>query len=327
MRIDVHAHYLSSEYLDLLDRLGGIEPGTETGRPIVYPGLSADLDARFAVMDKAGVGLQILSVSGLMPYFADVKAGIEGARFANDMYAELVRAHPGKFAAFAALPLPHADASLAELRRALDYLGMVGVSFATSVLGKQLGDPDFDPIYAELDRRGAVLFIHPAGMACYSAPIKEAGLLWPLGGTAEDTLCAVHMMKAGITKRFPRMRVILPHLGGTLPLLMHRLDRPLRASLPDQAPLETVSRKFWYDTVNGYPPSLRLAVETFGIDRLVFGTDWPFWKGEAHQLAADYLTQIGLSAADLARIDTENAKVMFGSRYPLRMGSGGNTPS
>jgi len=320
MRIDVHAHYLSSDYLDLLDRLGGIEPGTETGRPIVWPALAADLEARFAVMDKAGVGLQVLSVSGLMPYFADARAGIEGARYANDMYAELVRAHPGKFAAFAALPLPHVDASLAELRRALDELGMVGVTFATSVLGRQLGDACFDPIYEELDRRGAVLFIHPAGLACGSAPIKEAGLLWPLGGTAEDTLCAVHMMKAGFTARFPRIRAILPHLGGTLPLLMHRLDRPLRASLPEKAPLETVARKFWYDTVNGYPPALRCACEAYGADRIVFGTDYPFFRDDAYVRAATYIEDTKLSRADTDAIFEGNALRLFAG-LPLPVGS------
>jgi predicted TIM-barrel fold metal-dependent hydrolase len=311
MRIDVHAHYLSKEYLDLLDGLGGIEPGTETGRPIVYPGLSADLDARFSVMERAGVGLQILSVSGLMPYFSDAGKGIQGARYANDMYAELVRAHPGKFAAFAALPLPHVDASLAELRRALDELGMVGVTFATSVLGHNLGDRCFDPIYEELNRRAAVLFIHPAGLACGSAPIKEAGLLWPLGGTAEDTLCAVHMMTAGFTERFPKIRTILPHLGGTLPLLMHRLDRPLRASLPDKQPLETISRKFWYDTVNGYPPALRCACEAYGADRLVFGTDYPFFRDDAYVRAATYIEETGLSAADTEAIFSGNALRLF----------------
>jgi 6-methylsalicylate decarboxylase len=311
MRIDVHAHYLSSEYLDLLDRLGGIEPGTETGRPIVWPGLDADLEARFGVMERAGVGLQILSVSGLMPYFADAGSGIQGARYANDMYAELVRAHPGKFAAFAALPLPHVDASLAEIRRALDDLGMVGVTFATSVLGHNLGDRCFDPIYEELNHRGAVLFIHPAGLACGSAPIKEAGLLWPLGGTAEDTLCAVHMMKAGFTERFPKIRTILPHLGGTLPLLMHRLDRPLRSSLPGQLPLETVSRKFWYDTVNGYPPALRCACEAYGADRIVFGTDYPFFRDDAYVRAAAYIEETKLSAADTEAIFSGNAVRLF----------------
>lgn len=312
MRIDLHAHYLSKDYLETLDRLGGIEPGLETGRPIVFPGVDADLDARFRIMEKADVGLQVLSVSGLMPYFADRDASVEAARYANDMYAELVRAHPDKLGAFACLPLPHLDAALAELTRALDELGMLGVTLATSVLGRNLGDPHFDPLYAELDRRAAVMFIHPAGLACGSAPIKEAGLLWPLGGTAEDTLCAVHLMTSGFTARFPRIKTILPHLGGTLALLMHRLDRPLRRSLPDQAPLESVARKFWYDTVNGYPPALRCACDAFGVDRIVFGTDYPFFRDDAYQWAADYITKTGLSDAQTRAIFEDNPRALLG---------------
>lgn len=308
MRIDVHAHYLSNDYLDLLDRMGGIEPGTDTGRGVTWPNRTSDLDARFHVMQQAGVDLQILSVSGLAPYFEDAGKAAGGARYANDEYAELLRAHPGKFSAFACLPLPHIDESIAELTRALDDLGMAGVTMTTSVLGRHLGDPLFDPLYAELDRRGTILFIHPAGLACGSAPIKAAGLLWPLGGTAEDTLCAVHMMQSGFTVKFPNIRTILPHLGGTLPFLMHRLDRPIRKSLPGGAPLKEVARKFWYDTVNGEPAALRLAVELLGIDRMVFGTDYPFFRDDAYKAATEYVIGSGLSDADVAAIFETNPK-------------------
>jgi 6-methylsalicylate decarboxylase len=308
MRIDVHAHYLSNDYLDLLDRMGGIEPGTDTGRPVTWPNREADLDARFHVMQQAGVDLQILSVSGLAPYYDSAPKAVEGARYANDMYAELMRAHPGKFSAFACLPLPHIDASIAELARALDELGMAGVTMTTSVLGRHLGDPLFAPLYAELDRRGTILFIHPAGLACGSPPIKAAGLLWPLGGTAEDTLCAVHMMQSGFTVKFPNVRAILPHLGGTLPFLMHRLDRPLRKSLPGGAPLKDVARKFWYDSVNGEPAALRCACELLGIDRIVFGTDYPFFRDDAYKAAADYIVGSGLAAADVEAIFETNPK-------------------
>jgi aminocarboxymuconate-semialdehyde decarboxylase len=315
MRIDVHAHYLSSDYLDLLDKLGGIESGTDLGRPVVWPSLNADLDARFKVMAQAEVELQILSVSGLMPYFENEQKAIRAAHYANDMYAELVRAYPRQFSAFAALPLPHVDAALSEMARALDELAMPGITLTTSVMGRDLGDPLFDPIYAELDRRRAVLFIHPSGMACGSAQIVKSGLLWPLGGTAEDTLCAVQMMRSGFTAKFPNVRVIMPHLGGTLPFLMHRIDRPVRKDLPGQAPLQDVARKFWYDTVNGYGPALRCAIEAYGIDRLVFGTDYPFFRDAAYKGAADYILEAGLSPADTAAIFVDNAQRLFDGTF------------
>ncbi len=311
MRIDVHAHYLSTEYLDLLDALGGIESGTHLGRPVAWPSLKEDLEARFSVMEAADVALQILSVSGLMPFFENEEKAVRAAHYANDMYAELMRAYPKKFSAFAALPLPHVDASLTEMARCLDELTMPGITLPTSFMGRTLGDPLLDPVYAELDRRRGVLFIHPAGLACGSQPIVKSGLLWPLGGTAEDTLCAVQMMQSGFTEKFPNVRVIMPHLGGTLPFLMHRIDRPVRKDLPGQAPLQDVARKFWYDTVNGYPPALRCACEAYGIDRIVFGTDYPFFRDAAYKGAADYVVQTGFSKEDTEKIFVGNAQTVF----------------
>jgi len=315
VRVDVHAHYLSTEYLDLLDRLGGIESGTHLGRPVTWPSLKEDLEARFRVMREADVALQILSVSGLMPFFEEKQKAVTAAHYANDMYAELMRAYPTQFSAFAALPLPHVDAALEEMARALDELTMPGITLTTSVMGRSLGERFFDPIYAELDRRRAVLFIHPAGLACGSQPIVKSGLLWPLGGTAEDTLCAVQMMQSGFTEKFPNVRVIMPHLGGTLPFLMHRIDRPVRKDLPDQAPLQDVARKFWYDTVNGYPPALRCACEAYGADRLVFGTDYPFFRDAAYKGAADYIVQTGLSKEDTEAIFVGNAQRVFDGMF------------
>jgi 6-methylsalicylate decarboxylase len=311
MRIDVHAHYLSSDYLDLLDSLGGIESGTHLGRPVTWPSMKQDLDARFAVMREAAVELQILSVSSLMPYFEEEQKAVRAAHYANDMFAELMRAYPKQFSAFAALPLPHVDAALEEMSRVLDELTMPGITLTTSVMGRSLGDPFFDPIYAELERRRAVLFIHPAGLACGSAPILKSGLLWPLGGTVEDTLCIVEMLKAGFPEKFPNVRVIMPHLGGTLPLLMHRIDRPVRKDLPGQVPLQEAARMFWYDTVNGYPPALRCAIDAYGADRLVFGTDYPFFRDAAYKAAADYILAAGLSEADAEAVFVGNAQRLF----------------
>src|SRR6202041_323480 len=161
-----------------------------------------------------------------------------------------------------------------------DDLQFVGVSVATSVLGRSLGDPIFDPVYAELDRRAAILFIHPAGLACGSAAIRAEGLLWPLGGTAEDTLCAVQLMTSGFTEKYPRIRCILPHLGGTLRFLMHHLARIIRAMLPDKAALASFTKKFWYDSVNGFGPALQFSFEVFGPYRIVLGSPYPFFRDD-----------------------------------------------
>ncbi|MFK0261602.1 amidohydrolase family protein [Streptomyces angustmyceticus] len=161
MRTDVHAHLWSEDYLRLLESYGRRDAAAHRGlgagdRP-------QELDARFAMNDAAGIDHQILSVSPQGPYSPDIRQAVTAARHANDHYAALVRDRPARFSAFAALPLPHLDASLEELARALDELGMAGAGVTTDVLGRSLGDPASTPLLAELDRRGGVLSLHPSG--------------------------------------------------------------------------------------------------------------------------------------------------------------------
>lgn len=314
MRLDVHAHYFSKEYVELLAGFGVSADLLEPGYRLLHATRDADFAERFAAMDRAHVDKQILSVSGVAPYTEEERHAVEGARFVNDLYAGLTREMPARFAAFATLPLPHITSSLAELARCLDELDMWGVAMNTSVLGTSMADPSFDPIYAELDKRGAVMFVHPSGSACGSAELVRTGLTWPLGAPFEDSMALLELLQTGFTQRFPRIKTIVPHLGGTLPFLIQRLDHMAQRYMPGKGVPREVLRAFWYDTVNGYPPSLKLAVELYGLDKIVFGTDWPFWKGEAHQLAADYISQAGLTADEIAAIDSGNARALFGHR-------------
>ena len=161
MRIDVHAHYWTADYLDVLVALGKTDTGTQRG---MGAGGGAELAARLRLMDRAEVDMQVLSAAPQLPYSDHRDQAIAAARFVNDQYAALVDRYPDRFRAFAATPLPHIEASLAELARALDELGMVGVTMTTTVLGQPLVEPDFGPIFAELDRRAAVLYLHHVGV-------------------------------------------------------------------------------------------------------------------------------------------------------------------
>jgi 6-methylsalicylate decarboxylase len=311
MSIDVHAHFLPTEYFEVLDRLGGIEQKTGSGRTM-WPNGAADLEARFAAMTQAGVERQILSISANAPYFRDEAAGIEGARYANDLYADAVRRHPRRLSAFGTLPLPHVAASLKELARALDGLGMVGITLSTAVFGAPLAGGTFDAIFAELDRRGSILFVHPAGMACGARPLVESRLAMALGAPVEDTACILQFMQADVPLRFPNMRVIFSHLGGTLPFLMHRLEHQSKSFMPGKSP-RALARHFYYDTVNGDGGALRLASDAFGSDRLLFGTDYPFWRDEAHAHAASYIRNSGLAPNAIEAIFEGNATKLFGA--------------
>lgn len=306
MRVDVHAHLWSSRYLDLIEdgsTWGGLRAGVTDG----------ELDARFGLMDAAGIELQVLSATPVPPHLPGEHDAVRAARLVNDEYAELVRRFPGRFRAFAALPLPHADASLTELARCLDELDMVGAAITTSVLGRSLADPAFLPVYAELDRRGSVLFVHPAGTGAES-PLITGDMTWSVGAPVEDTIAVARLILDGIPSRFPHLEIIVPHLGGALPMLVERLDRQFTWESPGtpERPRDAI-RRMWFDTVaHDHIPALRAAVDSLGADRLVLGTDYPFQAGDAFLEAVTFIQRAGLADADVDRILDVNAASLLG---------------
>ncbi|MBB5084883.1 amidohydrolase family protein [Nonomuraea endophytica] len=278
MRVDFHAHLWTDDYLDLLDSYGRAATATQRG---TGAGTSpAEMSARFSLMDAAGIGLQVLSATPQAADFADPAHALTAARHVNDLYAETVRRWPGRFAMLAALPLPHADLASAELARAMDDLGAAGVAINSSALGHT----SLLPVYAELDRRGAVLFVHPAGEFA-----ADPRLRWAVGAPVEDTVAAMRLIVDGVPLRYPGMRIVVPHLGGALAMLTERADHQV-SGLAE--PPSVTARRMFYDTVShGHAPALRAAAQTFGADRLVLGTDFPFLKGELFTGAVSYLAE------------------------------------
>ena len=309
MRIDIHAHYFPLEYLDRLDAYGGSHVTGLIRRMKLGSADFSGLEDHFRNMDRSKVDMQVLSVSGQLPYFAKESDAVDAAMLGNDIYARIVREFPKRFAAFACAPLPHVQASIEETSRALDDLGMVGVTAGTVVLGKSIADPAFDGFFAELNRRKAVLFIHPTGGSLGSPLIESTNLVWPVGAPLEDAVCLLQFMQANFPSRFPDIKIILPHLGGFVPFLTARLDQLQDHFLPDSAMAPSAQAKyFWYDTVNGNPAALRCALETLGADHLLLGTDYPFWRDDAFKLCVDYISNAGLPASDVDRILSANAK-------------------
>lgn len=304
MRIDVHAHYYPDKYIGYLSGLRG-----ETNYRIRAPGAAVTVEQRVDLLHQSGIRVQVLSVGAQQPYLGDAKQATSAARLGNDLYAEVCARHGGHFAAFATLPLPHVDAALAELARALDELGMVGVNLGCSVAGRPLDDPAFEPVFAELDRRGAVLFLHPVGCGC-GALLEGFDLNFPLGAPFEDTVAALRLILAGIVSRHPRIRIIVPHLGGTLPFLIERLDGSL-AGRSEFKPSEYLKR-LWYDTVNGSIAALRCARDAFGADRLLLGTDFPHLAGPRFEQCVSYIEQSELAQEEKRAILDQNAQSLLG---------------
>jgi aminocarboxymuconate-semialdehyde decarboxylase len=315
MSIDVHAHFWTDAYLDKIAALGKTDTDAQRGRGA---GDGAELDARLALMDRAGVDTQVLSAAPQLSHGQDQAAAVDAARYVNDQYAELVARRPGRFAAFASLPLPHLDASAAELARALDELGMAGVAMTTTIMDQPLVDSPAAQLFAELDRRGAVLYLHPAGNAACTPLIGEYHGTWSVGAPVEDSISVLHLITRGIPSRYPRMKILNSHLGGALPMLLQRMDNQLPWEAPETPEKASVAaRRMWYDTVgHGHPPALRCAADSFGADRLVLGTDFPYETGAVFERAVSYITSSGLAPGDADRVLSSNAKALFGQPDP-----------
>ena len=267
-------------------------------------------------MNDAGIDMQVLSPAGRLPYFPKREDAVAAARLGNDLFMEVCRKYDGRFSAFANVPLPHVDAAIEEMGRCLETLGMVGATVGCSVGGRQLDDPEFTPFWAELDRRKAVLFIHPLGIGC---PGSEAyGLTWLVGAPVEDTITALRLVVSGLTGRFPNVKIIVPHLGGTLPFLMQRVDKlgDAKRAREEQLGIDelpsTMLKRLWFDTVNTYPAALRCACEAFGADRLVLGTDWPYVEGSKLKRCVTYIEESGLPKTDVEAILDTNAQQLLG---------------
>lgn len=305
----MHAHYWTDAYLDMLVDLGRTDTATQRG---IGAGPDAELDTRLRLMDRAGVDIQVLSAAPQLPYADDEDRATAAAQFVNDEYTAVVDAHRDRFLAFAATPLPHIDASLAELSRALDELGMVGMTMNASVANRAIVDPDFEPIFAELNRRSTVLYLHPSGNSACSPLVSEHHLTWMVGAPFEDTVAAMQLITSGTLDRYPRIRIVNSHLGGALPMLTRRADDHVAWEAPDTPePPSTAARRMWYDTVSHcHAPALRCAIDTFGADRIVLGTDFPYENDETFVRAVDYIAETA-STEDTRKILETNAMQLF----------------
>lgn len=310
MNIDVHAHYWTDSYLDRIQALGKDDTDTQRG---MGAGDGKELQDRLELMDRSGVDLQILSAAPQMPYSdTDRDGAVEAARFVNDQYAELVKEYPDRFRAFVALPMPHIEESLAELARGLDELGFLGVVFNTTINGRPLVDPEFAPIFEELNRRKAVVYIHPAGNSVDTPLIRDHHMTWMVGAPMEDTVSIMQLITEGFPTKYPDITFINSHLGGALPMLLQRADNQVGWEAPDtpEKPSEAARRMYFDSVGHGHVPAIRAAVDSFGADRILLGTDFPYEAGDIFTRAVEYIPE-GLDEKDATAVLSGNAARLF----------------
>lgn len=283
MIIDVHSHLFPPGLMAAIAKAGGRLPQLEAA-----PQQSMSLGERHELMLENQVDLGLLSVGVLQPYHHDVGTAADLAREANDTYLQTSADSGGWLATWAALPLPHVDAALAELDRVAGDPGCVGVTLGTSVLDLDLDDKALEPVYQALDDRGSTVFVHPS-MAFAGFGANDLGMQRSIGGMIEDTVAGIRLLLSGVVVRYPKINFIVPHLGGTLPFIYGRVRRHIAAAEKKWADEGLVSAddaftglsRLWWDTATRHVPALTCAVETLGADRLVFGTDYPYTKTRA----------------------------------------------
>ncbi|WP_406223723.1 amidohydrolase family protein [Streptomyces canus] len=275
-------------------------------------------ELRLADMDANGVDVQVLSYSTPgVEVIEDPAEAVAAARRINDCLAKAIAAHPTRFAGFATLPLQDPKAAVVELRRAVTELGFKGVLHNDHVRGHYLDEPQFRPVWAELERLGVTLYLHPAVVPADNWHVFDGypvlvGPSW--GWTATTGAHALRLIYGGVFDEFPRASLMLGHMGELLPFQMARLD-----SRYDQVPAEHrvqhlpsyYLRNNVYVTTSGVMSHAALlgAVHAVGVGRVLFSIDYPF---ESSAEAVGFLRSAPYAPADLASIAHGNAERVLG---------------
>jgi len=292
-RIDVHHHVLPPQFVDT------------TPMPFRVP----DTDTQLRAMDELRVRAAVTSLTPRV-FLENGSRRREVARACNEFQAGLVRDHPDRFGSFAVLPLPDVDGALAEVAYALDELRMDGVGLFSSQEGRYLGDGLYEPLFEELNRRKAVVFVHPAHC---SAP-AELNLRAP-GATIEyifdTTRAIVNLLYNGTLRRFPDLRIIFSHGGGTVPYLTYRISGLERSGNVEDV-IGTL-QSLYYDLATAMVPYvLRSLQELVDPSHILWGTDYPFAQGpHLHEEVEIWEAYDGLDPAARAAVEYGNALRLF----------------
>jgi predicted TIM-barrel fold metal-dependent hydrolase len=307
-KIDVHSHFLPSGYADEMIRAGVSMPDGMPGYPQWNPELA------LTTYDSFDIKTGILSISSPGVHYGDDLAAKRLARRVNEAGADLVRRFPSRFGLFASLPLPAIDASLEELAYALDVLGADGIELKTNAAGSYLGDPKFDPVFDELNRRKALVFVHPTSPSC-----SQCGLSHPrsvIEFPFDTTRAVMNMIFSGTLARCPHLRIIVPHSGGALPMLARRIaSYGARPQISREGSVDVMGllRTLYYDTANaGSDQTLASTLQLVDPSHMVYGSDWPWATASAVATNISDIEKASLlTERERSAIYRENALALF----------------
>jgi predicted TIM-barrel fold metal-dependent hydrolase len=296
MKIDVHAHYVPDGYRAILQRSGHDQPD---GMPWV-PEWSAD--QHLEVMDRLGIAASLLSISSPGVHVGDGSTVIDLAREVNEAGRRVVVDHHGRFGLLASLPLPDVDAAIAEIAHCVDHLDVDGFVLLSNISGTYVSDAMFEPVFRELDRRGARVLLHPTSPACW----EDTSLGWPrpmLEFFFDTTRTLVDLVLKGIIGRNPNIRLIIPHGGATLPMVVDRVNAFAHILAPEVDVLGDLGRLDFDLAGFAVPRQLDALLTMTTLDHLHYGSDFPFTPEQVVAGAAERIDGVD-SLGDALRSNT-----------------------
>ena len=323
--IDTHTHILTEETAALLRKEAPKVPVTITPvdaesaaldvggvvyRP--FPRGGFDLAHRLRDMDAMGVDVQVLSVTPqTYLYNQDASLGAMTAAIQNDQIAKLVKQNPQRFMGIATLPMQAPEKAADELKRAMTKLNLRGTMFASNIIGKNLDDPSFEPVWATAEELGVRRILNNVAGA---DRMKSYYLNNLIGNPLDTTIGAACLYFGGVLDRYPKLTVVLAHGGGFTPYQVARWEhgwhvRPEPKKNIAKQPVD-IAKRFYYDTILHSAPVLEFMIEHVGADRVMLGSDYPYDMGMMD--CVKHVRGLKISDADKATILSTCAQALLG---------------
>ena len=279
-----------------------------------------ELDKMLERMDQLGHQVDVISSIGpFSPHFSDVplEVGRDDAMLWNEEMASAQCKYPGRFWGSAAVPLTDTKIAIEVLDHAVQKLGLIGVNIPGSIgNGGRIDDARLEPFYDRVEQLGVTIFMHPTDTLFNDLLDGYDGALYlGLGRVMDVSVAASRMIYSGLMERHPNMKIYMSHTGGALPYQSGRMDKSFSKGIKLPYPTSTYIKRMYTDVVSPHSAGMKFAVEYYGPEHILYGSDYPCWNPST---ALALFDEIGLSKEDQQKIFYDNARRFFALKDPVR---------